>query len=98
MAHSLGYGPLTFGFFSQKTGLNGTIGDGKEIEYTLGGYFSNQESVYTSFQGPHGSGRFAPGSCPLDRGQCPLYRAACLASRDRRSWGESAAARAGKQS
>ncbi len=48
MAHSLGYGPLTFRFFSQELRLNGSIGD--TIEYTLGGYYSDQKSVYTSFQ------------------------------------------------
>lgn len=48
MAHSLGYGPLTFRFFSQELRLNGKIGD--QIEYTLGGYYSDQKSVYTSFQ------------------------------------------------
>lgn len=48
MAHSLGYGPLTFRFFSQELRLNGSIGD--QIEYTIGGYYSDQKSVYTSFQ------------------------------------------------
>jgi iron complex outermembrane receptor protein len=48
MAHSLGYGPLTFRFFSQELRLNGSIGD--QIEYTIGGYYSDQKSVYTSLQ------------------------------------------------
>ena len=48
MAHSLGYGPLTFRFFSQELRLNGKIGD--QIEYTVGGFYSDQKSVYTSFQ------------------------------------------------
>jgi len=48
MAHSLGYGPLTFRFFSQELRLNGAIGE--TIEYTIGGYYSDQKSVYTSFQ------------------------------------------------
>ncbi|MES2698837.1 MAG: TonB-dependent receptor, partial [Pseudomonadota bacterium] len=48
MAHSLGYGPLTFEFFSQELRLNGDIGD--TIEYTVGGYYSDQLSVYESFQ------------------------------------------------
>ncbi|MEO6151628.1 MAG: TonB-dependent receptor [Croceibacterium sp.] len=48
LAHSLGYGPLTFSFFSQELRLNGSVGD--TIEYTLGGYYSTQKSVYASFQ------------------------------------------------
>ena len=54
MAHSLGYGPLTFNFFSQELRLNGELGD--TIEYTLGGYYSNQDSVYASFQDLRSSG------------------------------------------
>ncbi|OJY71100.1 MAG: hypothetical protein BGP16_10885 [Sphingobium sp. 66-54] len=56
MAHSLGYGPLTFRFFSQELRLNGAFGANKEIEYTIGGYYSDQKSVYTSFQGLPASG------------------------------------------
>lgn len=48
LAHSLGYGPLTFRFFSQELRLNGSINE--QIEFTLGGYYSDQKSVYTSFQ------------------------------------------------
>lgn len=48
LAHSLGYGPLTFEFFSQELRLNGDIGD--TIEYTVGAYYSDQTSVYESFQ------------------------------------------------
>ncbi|MCW2393597.1 MULTISPECIES: TonB-dependent receptor [unclassified Sphingobium] len=48
LAHSLGYGPLTFRFFSQELRLNGSIND--QIDFTLGGYYSDQKSVYTSFQ------------------------------------------------
>jgi iron complex outermembrane recepter protein len=48
MAHSLGYGPLSFKFFSQELRLNGTFGEA--VEYTLGGYYSDQKSVYSSFQ------------------------------------------------
>ena len=54
MAHSLGYGPLTFDFFSQELRLNGELGD--TIEYTVGGYYSDQKSVYTSFQDLRSSG------------------------------------------
>jgi len=56
LAHSLGYGPLTFRFFSQELRLNGTFGANEEIEYTLGGYYSDQKSVYTSFQSLRSSG------------------------------------------
>jgi len=55
LAHSLGYGPLTFHFFSQELRLNGSFGANDEIEYTIGGYYSDQKSVYTSFQGLRGS-------------------------------------------
>jgi iron complex outermembrane receptor protein len=48
LAHSLGYGPLTFDFFSQELRLNGTFGD--DIEYTVGGYYSDQEAFYSTFQ------------------------------------------------
>jgi iron complex outermembrane receptor protein len=50
LAHSLGFGPLDFEFFSQELRLNGAFGANDEIEYTLGGYYSDQSSVYTSFQ------------------------------------------------
>lgn len=54
MHHSLGYGPLTFEFFSQELRLNGDIGDA--IEYTVGAYYSDQLSVYESFQDLRTSG------------------------------------------
>lgn len=52
--HSLGYGPLTFDFFSQELRLNGEIGD--TINFTLGAYYSDQKSIYTSFQDLRSSG------------------------------------------
>ena len=54
MAHNLGYGPLTFKFFSEELRLNGQFGE--RVEYTLGGYYSDQESVYASFQDLRSSG------------------------------------------
>lgn len=66
LAHSLGYGPLTFHFFSQELRLNGSFGANDEVEYTLGGYYSDQESVYTSFQGLRGSGLRFEQSDPVD--------------------------------
>jgi iron complex outermembrane recepter protein len=50
LAHSLGYGPLTFDFFSQELRLNGAFGAEDQVEYTIGAYYSDQKSVYTSFQ------------------------------------------------
>jgi iron complex outermembrane receptor protein len=50
LAHSLGYGPLTFDFFSQELRVNGALGANDEIEYTIGGFYNDQKSVYTSFQ------------------------------------------------
>ena len=64
MAHSLGYGPLTFRFFSQELRVNGSIGD--TIEYTVGGYYSDQKSVYTSFQDLRSSGLQFQQSDPVD--------------------------------
>jgi iron complex outermembrane receptor protein len=64
LQHSLGYGPLTFDFFSQELRLNGAIGD--TIEYTLGGYYSDQKSVYTSFQDLRTSGLQFQQDDPVD--------------------------------
>jgi iron complex outermembrane recepter protein len=64
MAHSLGYGPLTFDFFSQELRLNGQVGE--NIEYTIGGYYSDQKSVYTSFQDLRSSGLQFQQSDPVD--------------------------------
>jgi iron complex outermembrane receptor protein len=63
LAHSLGYGPLTFDFFSQELRLNGNIGD--TIEYTVGGYYSDQKSVYTTFQDLRTSGLQFQGNDPV---------------------------------
>lgn len=66
MAHSLGYGPLTFHFFSEEARLNGTFGANDELEWTLGGYYSNQTSVYTSLQSLPSSGLRFEQSDPVD--------------------------------
>ena len=55
LTNSLGNGPLTFRFFSQEVRLNGSFGANKEIQYTIGGYYSDQKSVYTTFQDLRGS-------------------------------------------
>ncbi|HWW66048.1 MAG TPA: TonB-dependent receptor [Sphingomonadaceae bacterium] len=51
MSHSLG-GPnkLTFWSFSQELRLNGSFGANDEIEYTLGGFYMDQRSVYKTRQ------------------------------------------------
>ncbi|WEK46288.1 MAG: TonB-dependent receptor [Candidatus Andeanibacterium colombiense] len=71
MAHSLGYGPLTFRFFSQELRLNGSLGD--RIEYTVGGYYSDQKSVYTSFQDLRSSGLQFQQSDPVDADSKALF-------------------------
>jgi len=71
MAHSLGYGPLTFRFFSQELRLNGAIGD--QIEYTIGGYYSDQKSVYTSFQDLRSSGLQFQQADPVDADSKALF-------------------------
>ncbi|MPT46974.1 MAG: TonB-dependent receptor [Sphingobium sp.] len=51
MNHSLG-GPnnLTFWSFSQELRLNGSIGSNNELEYTVGGFYMDQKSVYATLQ------------------------------------------------
>ncbi|MDB5717278.1 MAG: TonB-dependent receptor-like protein, partial [Sphingomonas bacterium] len=66
LAHSLGFGPLTFRFFSQEVRLNGAFGANDEIEYTLGGYYSDQKSIYTSFQDLRSSALQFQQSDPVD--------------------------------
>jgi iron complex outermembrane receptor protein len=50
LAQHLGLSILDFDFFSQEVRLNGSFGADDEIEYTLGGYYSDQESIYTARQ------------------------------------------------
>ena len=45
---------------------NGAFGANEEIEYTVGGYYSDQTSVYTSFQGLRGSNLRFVQSDPVD--------------------------------
>jgi iron complex outermembrane receptor protein len=66
LAHSLGFGPLTFDFFSQELRLNGALGENDEIEYTLGAFYNDQKSVYTSFQDLRSSGLQFQQSDPVD--------------------------------
>jgi len=49
LAHSLGGGTLTFWSFTQELRLNGQLLDDR-LEYTLGGYYLDQRSVYATFQ------------------------------------------------
>ncbi|KRA80750.1 TonB-dependent receptor [Altererythrobacter sp. Root672] len=49
LAHSLGSGDLSFWSFSQELRLNGTALD-DTLEYTLGGFYMDQRSVYATQQ------------------------------------------------
>jgi iron complex outermembrane receptor protein len=49
LAHSLGGGDLTFWSISQELRLNGSFLDDR-VEYTLGGFYMDQRSVYATFQ------------------------------------------------
>ena len=49
LAHSLGSGDLSFWSFSQELRLNGTLLD-DALEYTLGGFYMDQRSVYATTQ------------------------------------------------
>jgi iron complex outermembrane receptor protein len=71
LAHSLGYGPLTFRFFSQELRLNGRVNE--QIEFTLGGYYSDQKSVYTSFQDLRTSALQFQQSDPVDADSKALF-------------------------
>ncbi len=87
MAHSLGYGPLTFKFFSEELRLNGRILD--TIDYTIGGYYSDQKSVYTSFQDLRSSASAVPAERSGGRGQQGAVRACVVEparSADRHRW------------
>ncbi|AKH41517.1 iron complex outermembrane receptor protein [Altererythrobacter atlanticus] len=50
LAQHLGLSILDFDFFSQELRLNGAFGANDEVEYTLGGYYSDQKSIYTARQ------------------------------------------------
>ncbi len=49
LAHSLGFGDLSFWSFSQELRLNGSLLD-DALEYTLGGFYMDQRSVYATTQ------------------------------------------------
>jgi iron complex outermembrane receptor protein len=73
LAHSLGYGPLTFDFFSQELRLNGAFGANDEVEYTIGAFYSDQKSVYTSFQDLRSSALEFQQSDPVDADSKALF-------------------------
>lgn len=50
LAQHLGLSILDFDFFSQEVRLNGSFGANDEVEYTIGGYYSDQESIYIARQ------------------------------------------------
>lgn len=49
LAHTLGKGDLSFWSFSQEVRLNGAFADDK-VQYTLGGFYMDQRSVYGTEQ------------------------------------------------
>ncbi len=49
LAHSLGSGDLTFWSFSQEVRVNGSVLD-DTLEYTVGGFYMDQRSVYATSQ------------------------------------------------
>jgi iron complex outermembrane recepter protein len=50
LANSLGFGTLDFRFFSQELRLNGAALENDRLEYTLGAYYSDQQTVYATTQ------------------------------------------------
>jgi len=46
----LGQGDLTFWSFSQEVRLNGAFGEENQVEWTLGGFYMDQRSVYATYQ------------------------------------------------
>ncbi len=50
LAQHLGLSILDFEFFSQELRLSGSAGSQDQLEYTVGGYYSDQESIYTARQ------------------------------------------------
>lgn len=50
LANSLGFGNLTFHSFSEEVRLNGAALADDRIEYTVGGYYMRQKSVYATTQ------------------------------------------------
>jgi len=49
LAHSLGSGDLTFWSFSQELRVNGSLLE-DALEYTVGGFYMDQRSVYATYQ------------------------------------------------
>ncbi len=50
LAEHLGLSILDFRFFSEELRLSGALGANDELQYTLGGYYSDQKSIYTARQ------------------------------------------------
>ena len=50
LANSLGFGNLTFHSFSEELRLNGAAFDNDRVEYTVGGFYMRQKSVYATTQ------------------------------------------------
>jgi iron complex outermembrane receptor protein len=73
LAHSLGFGDLTFWSVSQELRLNGSLFD-DTLEYTLGGFYMDQRSVYATTQHLRYAG-LPPfqGDDPVDAGTQALF-------------------------
>ncbi len=50
LAVSLGSGDLAFHSFSQELRLNGALFEGDRLQYTLGGFYMDQKSIYATTQ------------------------------------------------
>lgn len=50
LANSLGFGTTDFKFFSEEVRLNGALLADDRLEYTLGAYYSDQETIYATTQ------------------------------------------------
>ena len=50
LANSLGFGDLSFHSFSEELRLNGSLLDNNRLEYTVGGFYMTQKSVYATTQ------------------------------------------------
>jgi len=74
LAHSFGRGNLNYWQVSQELRLNGSFGPADQVEYTLGGLYFRQRTLYATFQDL----RYVPGLTPF-QGNDPVnaeYKAA----------------------
>ncbi|MDB5661980.1 MAG: hypothetical protein JWN59_318 [Sphingomonas bacterium] len=86
MSHSLG-GPnrLTFWSVSQELRLNGSVGANDELEYTVGGFYMDQKSVYRTIQNlryASPAGAFFYGNDPVNADTKALFAHATYRATD----------------